>query len=233
MTDRPRSRHTEVLKQFVQPEGKHVADVGCGDGGLVRYLARKGAKAVGIDPQPGQLERARAVPPAGGEQYLQAGAQALPFEDGSLDAVIFFNSLHHLPLELMDTGLMEACRCLKSGGTLYVLEPLAEGPWFTFMRPVDDETFVRAKAEEALRRAAALPGFKQTARKEYASANDYRSFADLKVDILSIDPARQDAFQRHETQLRAAFDTAADEILEDGTHRFWSPYRATVFQKAA
>lgn len=210
-----------------------MADVGCGEGGLVRYLARKGAKVVGIDPQSGQLERARAVAPAGDEQYLQAGAEALPFEDATLDAVIFFNSLHHLPLELMDKGLLEAGRCLKPGGTLYVLEPLAEGPWFTFMRPIDDETSVRAKAEEALRRAADLPQFEQAARKEYASANEYRSFADLKLDILSIDPARGEAFQRHETQLRNSFDTAADEILEDGTHRFWSPYRATVFRKAA
>ena len=48
-------------------------------------------------------------------------------------------------------ALREAARVLKSGGILFVSEPLAEGAYFETMKPVHDETKVRRQAQDALR----------------------------------------------------------------------------------
>ena len=48
----------------VLPEGAPlVVDVGCGDGSLVRWLARRGARAVGVEVGAEPLARARAHDP--------------------------------------------------------------------------------------------------------------------------------------------------------------------------
>jgi len=70
----------EALEGIVEPAGKTVIDVGCGDGTLVRHFARLGARAIGIEVSAGQLERA--LKQAGeGESYNVASGERLPFAD--------------------------------------------------------------------------------------------------------------------------------------------------------
>ena len=64
----------ERLAAFVPIEEQLLADIGCGEGSLVRSLTKRGARVIGIDPNGAQLEKARAGPPVGSERYLQAGA---------------------------------------------------------------------------------------------------------------------------------------------------------------
>jgi SAM-dependent methyltransferase len=221
----------ERLAAFVPIEGHLLADIGCGEGSLVRSLTKRGARVIGIDPNGAQLEKAEAAGPVGSERYLQAGAQSLPLESGSLDGAIFFNALHHLPLDLMDAGLAEAARVLKPGAPLYVLEPIAEGALHDLLAPVDDETFVRAKAEEALQRAAALPDWELLARGEYLGAWKVAGVDSLLVELLRIDPARRDALEAAEDAIRRDFDAVVDERPETGGCLFWLPYRFTVLRR--
>src|SRR3546814_3979690 len=60
----------------------------------------------------------------------------------------------HVPAERQGAALAEAVRVLRRGGLLYVQEPLAEGSYFELMRPIEDETELRARAYDALRAAA-------------------------------------------------------------------------------
>jgi len=154
----PLLKHTQVLRDRLPLEGARIADIGCGDGGLVRAMARGGAWVVGIDPGPQQLARARAAEAAGApenrEAYVCALGEALPLPGACLDALVYFNALHHVPIAVQQAALAEAARVLRPGGLLYVQEPLAEGDYFELMRPIEDETEVRARAYEALQAAA-------------------------------------------------------------------------------
>ena len=58
MKELPRRTHREVMEETLELEGARVADIGCGDGALVRLMTRLGARATGIDPSEGQLGRA-------------------------------------------------------------------------------------------------------------------------------------------------------------------------------
>jgi ubiquinone/menaquinone biosynthesis C-methylase UbiE len=95
----------DVLDETLPAGAPVVVDVGCGDGALVRHLARRGARAIGVEPGAQPLARARASEPVGGERYEEGGADALPLEDASADVVVFANSLHHVPGELLDAAL--------------------------------------------------------------------------------------------------------------------------------
>src|SRR3954454_17361073 len=95
----------EVLADLVELRGRTVADIGCGDGSLVRALAARGASVVGVEVSEEAGSRAYARDPAG--RYLLGSADALPLEAGSLDACLLLRSLHHVPAESMDAAFAE------------------------------------------------------------------------------------------------------------------------------
>jgi SAM-dependent methyltransferase len=77
--------------------GARVADLGCGAGvPATRKLAERGLQVIGVDFSAVQLQRARRLVPAA--RLVQADMAALHFATASLDAVVSFYALIHLPL---------------------------------------------------------------------------------------------------------------------------------------
>jgi len=229
MSPYPRRKHSAVMRAHLRLAGARVADVGCGDGALVRFMTREGAQVTGIECGETQLERARAAEPAGGERYIEGRGEALPLDDDSLDIAVLFNSLHHVPIEAQGKALAEAARALRPAGLLYILEPLAEGAYFELMRPVDDETEVRARAYEALRAAVAKGLFEETAEERYAARFKYESFAECKENSLAVDPTRRAAFEEHEAAMTQAFEAAAEK--HEGAYWFDDPSRLNLARR--
>jgi SAM-dependent methyltransferase len=83
----------ELVREAVgDVRGLRLLDVGCGTGLQLRLFAELGAVAVGLEPAPEMLARARGR--LGGEAYLVQGrAEALPFRDGAFDVVALITSL--------------------------------------------------------------------------------------------------------------------------------------------
>ena len=114
-------RFSEPLaEQFVElaglSAGQRALDVGCGPGALTaRLVERLGVDAVaGVDPSASFVAAARARFP--GLDVREAKAEALPFADGSFDAV-----LAQLVVHFMDdpaAGLREMGRVARPGGTV-------------------------------------------------------------------------------------------------------------------
>jgi ubiquinone/menaquinone biosynthesis C-methylase UbiE len=90
-------------------------DVGCGTG---RNLPLYQGKAVGLDPSPEALAKARRRAP--GVPLVRASAEALPFRDGVFDTVVSGLVFCSVPDPLR--GLAEVKRVLKPGGKLRMLE---------------------------------------------------------------------------------------------------------------
>jgi ubiquinone/menaquinone biosynthesis C-methylase UbiE len=116
--------------------GKDVIELGCGTAYFSAYLARLGARVVGVDVTPAQLETARRMQKRFGLEFplIEANAEEVPLPDASFDLVhseygasIWCDPYKWIP---------EAARLLRPGGhlvflrnsTLAVLCATVEGP---------------------------------------------------------------------------------------------------------
>lgn len=103
--------------------GMRLLDVGCGPGSITVGLAERVAPglATGVDMEASVLQQARTLAAASGAINLgfqQASAGALPFPDGSFDAVFAHTLLEHVP---NPAGVLaELRRVLRPGGILGV-----------------------------------------------------------------------------------------------------------------
>ena len=98
--------------------GKDVIELGCGTGYVSSWLARRGARVVGIDNSPAQLASARQFQEEFGLEFLvlHAIAEDLPFPDESFDLAIseYGASIWADPYR----WIPETARVLRPGGEL-------------------------------------------------------------------------------------------------------------------
>lgn len=116
------------ITQLLPPPGRLTLDLGCGEGRLGRLLRPSGHRLVGLDSSPTLAALAR---DAGGyERVLEADAGAIPLDDGAVDLVVAFMSLHDM--DDPERAITESARVLEPGGRLCaaIVHPLnrpAEG----------------------------------------------------------------------------------------------------------
>lgn len=105
-----------MLRLAGEVSGLDVIDIGCGEGRFCRMLVERGARTVGIDPTTALLDAARTRDPQG--TYLQARAERLPFESGSVDLAVMYLTL--IDIAEHRAAIAEAARVLRSGGRLLI-----------------------------------------------------------------------------------------------------------------
>jgi ubiquinone/menaquinone biosynthesis C-methylase UbiE len=102
-------------------DGLDVVELGCGTAFFAARLARHGARPVGVDPTPAQLETARRMMREIGPEFplVEAPAERVPLPDDSFDLAVsaYGASLWADPAE----WLAEAARLLRPGGRLLFL----------------------------------------------------------------------------------------------------------------
>ena len=104
--------------------GKRVADVACGEGYGSALLAGVAASVDGIDLASEAIDHARRSYAAVPNLRFEAGsAIALPLTDASLDAVVSFETIEHLPREDQPRMLAEFARVLTRDGLVILSAP--------------------------------------------------------------------------------------------------------------
>ena len=137
------------------PSNWVVADLGCGTGAMLPVLAPHVARVIGVDGSEEMLTAAGARAGHFTNVELKHGSlEAVPVENGSVDATTLMLVLHHLPSPA--AALAEAGRILKPGGRALVVD----------MAPHDREEYRQKMghvwlgfSDDQMRRLLAQAGF--------------------------------------------------------------------------
>ena len=115
------------LRVLGDVSGLHVVELGCGTAYFSAWLARRGARVVGVDPTPAQLATARRMQSEHALEFplVEAFGEEVPLADASFDLVLS----EHGAATWADPyrWIPEAARLLRPGGHLIFLHgaPLA------------------------------------------------------------------------------------------------------------
>lgn len=116
--------------------GMDAIELGCGTGYVAAWMARRGARVVGIDVSENQLATARRLAEEHGEdiEWILGNAESVPYPDDSFDfaiseygAAIWADPLKWIP---------ESHRLLRSGGQLVFL---GNHPFVHLTQPLDED----------------------------------------------------------------------------------------------
>jgi SAM-dependent methyltransferase len=110
--------------------GARVADLGCGSGAFTALLRDAGYRVVGIDISPKLIAVGREKYP--GLELLEGDVENLPFEAGSMDAVLLSGLVHHFPDPRRCAA--EVFRVLRPGGRFMAFDPNRMNPFMWLYR---------------------------------------------------------------------------------------------------
>ncbi|MBM4248028.1 MAG: class I SAM-dependent methyltransferase [Euryarchaeota archaeon] len=124
------------------PQGALVLETGCGGGRLLVPLSRHlpGLTVVGVDIARSALRALAGRCPG---RLVRAEVAALPFRDGSFDAVLCRHVLGHLPEEGRRAAASEMLRVVRAGGRLFFEGFSTADARFGRGREVEPATFER------------------------------------------------------------------------------------------
>ncbi|MGW4398322.1 class I SAM-dependent methyltransferase [Amycolatopsis nivea] len=108
-----------ALRLFAeQVDDGPVADVGCGPGQVTAHLNGLGVAAYGVDLSPGMIEVARRDHPT---LRFEVGSMTDPLPTAALAGIVAWQSVIHLPDELLPAVLANFRQALRPGGLLQLL----------------------------------------------------------------------------------------------------------------
>ena len=114
--------HLAALAAFADANAT-IGDLGCGTGQVSAALAPFVARIIAVDASAAMLQSARRRLQAHGNVELRRGElEALPIDDGVLDAATVMLVLHHVPEP--SRALTDVARTLKPGGRLVLVDML-------------------------------------------------------------------------------------------------------------
>lgn len=210
------------------PVHPRIIELGCGAAHLSRKLLQRypASSVTGLEVDERQMAK-NLERPQERLNFVNAGAQAIPFGDGSFDLALMLKSLHHVPLDLLDQALAEVHRVLRPQGLLYVSEPVFAGALNEVMRLFHDEQVVRAAALAAVQRAVASGAWEQADEIFFETPVHYRDFAEFEQRMIGV------TFVTHrlDADTLAAVRTRFEpHMTADGAH-FVRPMRINLLRR--
>lgn len=179
---------SEIFSRLLSLDNKHILELGCGSAEITRHIATTGTgrTITALEVDKIAHEKNLALTDLPNVTFGLAGAQEIPLANGSVDVVFMFKSLHHVPLDFMDLSFAEIHRVLRSGGLVYVSEPVFAGDFNEILRLFHDEEMVRQAAFDAIKKSVDVGLFHLVEELFFNSPMKFESFKDFENKVLKV-----------------------------------------------
>lgn len=219
----------EIYNRLLALDDAHILELGCGTAMHTRDIASAGSgrhvTALEVDEiAHGNNMQISDLPNV---TFVLAGAEAIPLSDASVDIVLMFKSLHHVPVEEMDRAMQEIKRVLRPGGLAYISEPIFAGEFNEILRLFHDESRVRQAAFDAVSKAVDEGHFDLAEEVFFNSPMAFENFADFEDKILNATHTRHNLTEDVYAQVQQRF---AANLDADGA-RFLMPMRVDLLRR--
>ena len=219
----------DIFNSIIDLDNSHILDLGCGPGRYMFELALggPGRTILGLEVDEIQHQKNLEAEWPDNVSFGLGGAQNIPADDNSLDVVMMFKSLHHVPLGLMGVALGEVHRVLKPGGFAYISEPVFDGEFNEILRLFNDEERSRAAAFEAVKAAVEAGDFTSLNQVFFNTYGHYANFEEFENVVMNRTYLDFDSTPELRQKVKEKFES---HMTEDGAH-FLSPNRVDILQK--
>ncbi len=223
------STELDVMAELLPLEGARVLELGCGRAWMTRYLAENHAIAhiVATEVDRIQHQKNLAVSDLPNVSFVFGCAESIAQPDASIDIVLMLKSLHHVPVELMESAFVEISRVLKPGGVAYISEPVYGGEFNEILRLFNDEKIVREAAFEAIKDALESGMLESAAEYFFESPGHYADWKDFEQRMLNVTHTDHAIDADLYAKIKAAF---MQHMEADGAH-FMRPSRVNLLRK--
>lgn len=220
---------SEIYDRLLSLDGKHILELGCGSAEITRNIATSGTdrKITALEVDEIAHEKNRQIMDLPNVTFGLSGAQQIPLEDESVDVVLMFKSLHHVPLELMESSMHEIRRVLKPGGLLYVSEPVFAGDFNEILRLFHDEQKVREAAFHTVEKAVGDGLFSLIEETFFNSPMKFENFAEFETNTINATHSQHSLDDVLYKRVKQRFE---QHLGDDGAH-FLMPVRVDLLQK--
>ena len=208
-----------------------VLELGCGKAEKTRLLAATGRprSIVALEVDDIQHQRNLQIGDLPKVHFRHGGAEAIPAADASVDIVLMFKSLHHVPLAGMDAALGEIARVLKPGGLAWISEPVFAGELNEVFRLFHDEKAVREAAFAAIRKAVAVGRLSLEKQIFFNTRSYFESFEQFDQRMIQVTHTKHQLAPELYQRVREKF---ASYLSPEGA-TFLNPQRVDLLRKAA
>lgn len=172
---------SEIYETLLALDGATILELGCGKADHTRRIALAHPTATIIAAEVDRIQHAAnlAASVPSNMRFARFGAESIPFPAASIDVVLMFKSLHHVPVARLDDALNEIARVLSPGGHAYISEPIFAGALNEMTRIFNDEQAVRQAAFGALRDAVDRGLFELASEIFFLLPVKYKDFAEF------------------------------------------------------
>lgn len=228
-SDMPLQAELDLLAEMLpfNQQSFEVLELGCGVAAKTRAIAKRFAPvrltAAEVDLK--ALAQNKATQ-AGWEfadniQFVDYGAQAIAKPDASVDAVLMFKSLHHVPAADLAQAMREIRRVLKPGGLAYISEPVFAGELNEVIRLFHDEREVRQLAFGAVCDAVDSGLLELVEQRFFRARVKFQHFSQFANGIIHATHSSHDLSASLLAQVEAKFNSyaSADGFVFDTPNR--------------
>jgi len=219
---------SEIWNEQLTLDEADILELGCGTAELTRQIAAScsGCRITAMEVDDIQHAKNLRITDLPNVRFVAGGAEAIPAENASYDIVLMFKSMHHVPLDKINTAMDEIRRVLKPGGHAYISEPIFAGNFNEILRMFHDEEQVRQTAFTAVKHAVDDGRFTLADEVFFLSPMHFIDFSEFEDKVIGVSHTRHQLSDAVYESVRQAFNMV---MTANGAH-FLMPMRVDLLK---